>query len=109
MISWFSRAQRVTASASSESEYVALAETVTEIKFLRQVQEFIMPTLKSCTISIMEDNQGAIKMANNKHSSRRTRHIDVKYHIVRDAVEEGLVALFILGVKSSMQTYSRRL
>ena len=77
-ISWFSRAQRVTASASSESEYVALAEIVNETKFLRQVQAFIMPSLKSCTISTMEDNQGAIKMANNKHSSsRRTRHIDV--------------------------------
>ena len=32
-------------------------------------------------------------MANNKHSSRRTRHIDVKHHIVRDAVEEGLVRI----------------
>ena len=92
-ISWFSRAQRVTASASSESEYVALAEILNETKFLLQVQEFIMPTLRSCTISIMEDNQGAIKMANNKYSSRRTRHIDVKHHIVRDAVEEGLVRI----------------
>ena len=72
---------------------MALAEIVNETKFLRQMQEFIMPTLRSCTISIMEDNQGAIKMANNKHSSRRTRHIDVKHHIVRDAVEEGLVRI----------------
>ena len=48
IISWFSRAQRVTASASSESEYVALAEIVNETKFLRQVQEFIVPTLRSC-------------------------------------------------------------
>ena len=76
-ISWFSRAQGLTASASSESEYVALAEIVNETKFLRQVQAFIMPSLKSCTISIIEDNQGPIKMANNKHSSRRTYHIDV--------------------------------
>ena len=68
-INRFSRTQRVTGSASSESEYVALPEIVNETKFLRQVQDFIMPTLRSCTISIMEDNQGAIKMANNKHSS----------------------------------------
>ena len=34
-ISWFSRAQRVAASASSESEYVALAEILNETKFLR--------------------------------------------------------------------------
>ena len=30
-------------------------------------------------------------MAKNKHSSKRTRHIDVKHLVVRDAVQEGLV------------------
>ena len=60
-----------------------------------------MPTLRSCTISIMEDNQGAIKMANNKHSSRRTCHIAVKHRIVRDAVEEGSVR--IVYVRSEEQ------
>ena len=30
-------------------------------------------------------------MANNKHSSRRMRYIDVKHHIVRDVVVEGLI------------------
>ena len=52
---WFLRAQRVTTSASSESEYVVLSEIVNETKFLRQVQEFIMPTLRSCTISVMNN------------------------------------------------------
>ena len=74
-----------------------LTEIVNKTKFLRHVQELIMPTLRSCTIPIMEDNQGAIKMANNKHSSRRTHHIDVKHHIVRDAVENGLVRIIYVG------------
>ena len=60
-----------------------------------------MPTLGGCTISIMEDNQGAIKMANNKHSSRRTRHIGDKLYIVRDAIEDGLV--HIVYVRSEQQ------
>ena len=34
-ISWFSRVQTVTEAASSESEYVALAEVVNELRFLR--------------------------------------------------------------------------
>ena len=72
---------------------MALPEIVNVTKFLRQMQEFTMSTLGSCTISIMEDNQGAIKMANNRHSSRRTRHIDDKLYIVRDAVEDGLVRI----------------
>ena len=49
----------------------------------------------------MENNQGAIKMANNKHSRRRIRHTDVKHRIVREAVEEGLVR--IVYVRSEEQ------
>ena len=44
-ISWFSRMQKVTAAASSESEYVALAEVVNEIRFLRQVKGFLTPPI----------------------------------------------------------------
>ena len=60
-------------------------------------EEQAMENLCSCSaididIKIHEDNQGAIKMATNRFSSRRTRHVDVKHHIVRDAVEgEGVV------------------
>ena len=45
----------------------------------------------------MRDNQNAIKMANSKYSGRRTRHIGVKHHIVRDPVEEGLVRIVYVG------------
>lgn len=41
----------------------------------------------------MEDNHGAMKLANNKHSSRMIRHMDVKLRIVRDVVEAGLVRI----------------
>ena len=87
-ISWVSRTQRVTATGTSESEYVALWEGITEVLFLRQVQEFVTPTINDYSVIVNEDNQGAIRMANNKFSSKRTRHIDVKHHAIRDAVEE---------------------
>ena len=44
-ISWFSRAQRITATATSELEYVALAEIVNELRFLRQVKAFMVPPI----------------------------------------------------------------
>ena len=44
-IRWFSRAQRITATATSESEYVALAEIVNELRFLRQVKAFMLPPI----------------------------------------------------------------
>ena len=89
-ISCFSRVQKVTAAASSESEYMALAEVVNELCFLREVKGFLTPSIDD-NIVIREDNEGTIKMATNRSSSRRTRPVDVKHHIVRDAVKSGVV------------------
>ena len=91
-VSWFSRVQKVAAAASPESEYVALAEVVNELHFLRQVKGFLTPPIDD-NIIIREDNEGAIKMATNRFSSRRTRHVGVKQHIVRDAVKNGVVRI----------------
>ena len=84
-ISWHSRMQAVTASGTSEAEYVALSELVKEVLFLRQVQEFMEPSMKVGAMNVFDDNEGTIKLATNKHASRRTKHIDVKHHLVRDA------------------------
>ena len=75
----------MTAAASSKSEYVALAEVVNELRFLRQVMGFLTSPIDDNIIT-REDNEGAIKMAISRFSSRRTRHVDVKHHIVHDAV-----------------------
>lgn len=53
------------------------------------MQGFILPELKSYAITIREDSKGAIKLANNKYSSCRTRHIEVKHHIVLDTIGRG--------------------
>ena len=79
---------------------VALAEVVNKLRFLREVKGFLTPPIDDNTI-IREDNEGTIKMAANRFSSRRTRHVDVKHHIVRDAVESGRVRIHY--VKSGEQ------
>ena len=82
-ISWHSRMQEVTASGTSEAEYVALSKVVKEVIFLRQVQEFMGPSMRAGAVNVFEDNGGAIKLATNKHANRRTKHIDLKHHLVR--------------------------
>ena len=66
-ISCFSRAQIITATVTSESEYVALAEIVNKLRFLRQVKAFMVPPI-DYNIRVHEDNEGAIKMAENRFS-----------------------------------------
>ena len=88
------------AAASSETESVALAEVVNELRFVRQVKGFLTPPIDD-NIIIREYNEGAIKMATSRFSSKRTRHVDVNHPIVRDAVESGVVQIHY--VKSGEQ------
>ena len=53
---------------------------------------FLTPPIDD-NITIREDDEGAIKMATDRFNSRHTKHVDVKYHIVRDGVENGMVRM----------------
>ena len=75
VISWHSRMQAVTASGTSEAKYVALSEAVKEVLLLRQVQDFVEPSIRIGAVNVLEDNEGVIKLA---VASRRTKHVDVK-------------------------------
>ncbi|GMF62498.1 unnamed protein product [Phytophthora fragariaefolia] len=44
-------------------------------------------------VKIYEDNQGSIALAKNPEFHKRTKHIDIRYHFVREKVEDGQVVL----------------
>lgn len=91
-ISWFSRKQHVIALSSCEAEYVALAETCKEVTWIREVtKEFDIKTMEATTV--YTDNQSCIAMVINKKHSNKTKHVDVKYHYVRDEAERGRITL----------------
>ena len=48
---------------------------------------------RSVIITLMEDNQGAIAIAKNPVTHSRTKHIDIRFHFVREAVQSGVVEL----------------
>jgi hypothetical protein len=37
------------------------------------------------------DNQGAIALATLESQNRRTRHINVRYHFIRDSIKSGII------------------
>ena len=41
----------------------------------------------------MEDNQGAIEIAKNPIQHAKTKHVDIKYHYVCEALKEGIITL----------------
>ena len=82
-ISWVSKKQAVVALSTSEAEYVALSLAAQEAAWLQKFLTELQITSKP--IVIMEDNQGAIALARNLIAHSRTKHIDIRYHFIREA------------------------
>eukprot|EP00904_Undaria_pinnatifida_P007540 jgi/Undpi1/3916/HiC_scaffold_16.g07284.m1 len=83
-VSWASSTQTCVTLSTAEAEYVALGEGVKEALFTGAVLSFICPELTGSCVRVFEDNQGAIALAENPLSSARSKHIDVRFHFVRE-------------------------
>jgi hypothetical protein len=89
-ISWMSKKQSSVAQSTMEAEYYALAEAVKEAIWLRNLSKEMDYEQEEATL-IYEDNQGTIKFTSNSIEPGRTKHIDVRYHFVRDNREKNIV------------------
>ena len=95
IISWKSKKQGSTTLSSTEAEYVALSQCACELKFLVMSLKEIRKRIK-LPIILREDNTGAIFLTNNDVMSQRTKHIDTRYHFVRELVAKGeLIVTYI--------------
>ena len=92
-VCWFSRTQRCVTLSTSEAEYVAATDAVKELLFLRQVWRFMLPEMKMPCVPLFEDNQGAIKIAQNPINNSNSKHIDVRYHFIRELVESREISI----------------
>jgi len=89
-ISWRSMLHKGHCQSPTESEYVGMFHAVCEVKSLRNMLEEIGYRQQQPT-RINEDNEGAIKIAKNPMCHDRLKHIDLKFHMTRDAVEDGSI------------------
>jgi hypothetical protein len=60
-------------------------------------------------IIVRVDNIGAIFMTENVSASSQTKHVDVKYHFVREYVEDGFIKIIFFGLSTTYQMDSRRM
>ena len=91
-ISWSSKKQQIIALSTVEAEYIAQAHAAKEALWLRTfVSEIRNEPTRAITIN--SDNQGAIALSKDNKFHSRTKHIDVRYHFIREAVEDGKVSV----------------
>ena len=91
-ISWSSKRQDIVTLSTTEAEYVALTHAAKEAIWLQNLLGELFPTGKSPSpITINCDNQGAIALSKDDRFHARTKHIDIRFHFIRNSVETGLI------------------
>jgi hypothetical protein len=99
-ISWKSKGQRGVTLSSSEAEFVALSEAAKEIKFVFQILKSMGIPIK-LPIIVRVDNIGAIFIGSNVAVSQRSKHIDIRYHFVREFVHDGFIQIIFVKTKDN--------
>ena len=98
-ISWKSQLQPTVALSSTEAEYMAITEAIKEAIWLKafvgEMSSFNGPIVVFC------DNQSAVHLTKDRMHHERTKHIDIRYHFVRDVISEGKVLVKKIGTESN--------
>ena len=91
-IAWTSKIQPTVALSTTEAEYMALCKLTQELFYFRKLCKEMKLRIKE-PITMMEDNNSCIKIAQNDEFHQRTKHIDIKYHFIREAIEKKIVQI----------------
>lgn len=93
-ISWSAKQQSVVALSSTEAEYVGITHAAKEAIWLRSLlTDLVHPDFANHAVRLYSDNKGAMDLARNNAFHARTKHIAIRYHFIREAVEKGEVDL----------------
>ncbi|GJR40153.1 hypothetical protein Tco_1215837 [Tanacetum coccineum] len=86
-----------TSMSSAEAEYVSLSACCAQVLWLRtQLTDYGFHFDK---IPMYCDSKAAIAISCNPVQHSRTKHIDVRYHFIKEQVEKGIVELFFVGTE----------
>ena len=94
MITWRSHKEPIITLSTAESEYIALTPAVQECIWLQQLLQEI--GYKQETPIIYEDNQPCISLVKNPQEKSRTRHIQIKYHWIREQLKNGVFKIIYI-------------
>jgi hypothetical protein len=86
-VCWYSKKQKAVATSTVAAEYVSTATAAQEVIWVKQLLDEL--DVKVDTPLIHADNMGAISIAHDPTQHQLTKHIDIKYHYLRDQVNLG--------------------
>ena len=93
IVMWSSRRQDITAQSITEAEYIACSEGTKDIRWLQQLLEELPSQILVQPAYLYSDNEAAIKLTKTQTFHKRTRHIEHRYHYIRELVDQGKIQL----------------
>ncbi|PHT61425.1 hypothetical protein T459_34721 [Capsicum annuum] len=89
-VSWLSKKQPIVTLSTTEAEFVVATACASQAIWLRNVLTGLNFKQQEAT-TIYCDNSSAIKLSRNPVFHERSKHIDVRFHFLRDLTEDGVI------------------
>nr|GEX10454.1 retrovirus-related Pol polyprotein from transposon TNT 1-94 [Tanacetum cinerariifolium] len=97
LISWSSKRQKSAAISSIEAEYITLSGCCAQILWMRsQLSDYGLEFNK---ILMYCDNKSAIALCCNNVQHSRSKHINIRYHFIKEQVENGVIELYFVNTE----------
>ncbi|GJV04426.1 retrovirus-related pol polyprotein from transposon TNT 1-94 [Tanacetum coccineum] len=97
LISWSSKRQKSAAIFSTKAEYIAFSGCCAQVPWMRsQLTDYGLGFNK---IPMYCDNKSAIALCCNNVQHSRSKHIDIRFHFIKEQVENGVVELYFVNTE----------
>ncbi|KAI3702203.1 hypothetical protein L6452_27930 [Arctium lappa] len=94
LLSWTSKKQNCVSTSTAEAEYVAAASCCSQVIWMQtQLRDY---GLQYDRIPILFDSKSSIAISANPVQHSKTKHIDVRYHFLKDHVEKGTIEMYFV-------------
>ncbi|OWY98542.1 polyprotein, partial [Phytophthora megakarya] len=90
-LAWYSKKQSTVALSTVEAEYIAGETAVQDCMWVKQLLAEMELHGKYNIIDLFIDNQCAIKNMKNGVTTARMKHINIKFHFIRNAIRDSIV------------------
>jgi transposase InsO family protein len=91
-VSWSSRKQPIVTLSTTEAEFIAAAHCVCQGIWLKRILECIGLEQRKC-LTVLCDNSSTIKLSKNPVLHGRSKHIDIRFHFLRNLSCDGVIEL----------------
>lgn len=107
LVSWRAKKQRTVGNSTCEVELFALTEVVKDVLWLQNMLAELKcnEIIVSVPTEVFCDNQAAIQWVKNTKSSTKTRHVNLKFHFVRDEIENKRISVAYINTERMVADY----